>query len=272
MNRNLNQEEKEKIRDKYGEHVFFRLLNQSCKRYEREMNMFRFSPEDAFWESLNILDDLKAPNRNNDDMCDTLWDDLFCEFRERGNNIPDDELEKAVAVVLSIVTYCLVLLDSMLYNGILGKMNLLIRERYQGYSEILLSIDKSGMKINTEKIKRWLEEYMQCDTYLSEVLEDFLDEKEEEEEELDGNKIPNKVRGQLLLEILKLCGMGLDTQDTTKVARLVGFIIDSSSEKLRQQLSYNGALILKSKTHQKYVNEANKLLMEMGCNIKLKCE
>lgn len=48
MNRNLNQEEKEKIRDKYGEHVFFRLLNQSCKRYEREMNMFRFSPEDAF--------------------------------------------------------------------------------------------------------------------------------------------------------------------------------------------------------------------------------
>ena len=275
MSRNLNPEEKEKLRNKYGEHIYFRLVNQSCKKYERELRVFRLSPEDVFMETLNVLDDLKAPDRNNDDLCDTLWDDLYCEFRDRGNDIPEEELNKAVAIVLSMVTYCLVLLDAMRYNGINGRLFLLLYEHYKSYSDIHHSIDLHVVKMGVNELKGWITGYMKCDTYLYDEVMDYLEEKVEEEKDTneETSKIaPNKVRAQALLEILKQCGLGLDKQDMTKVARLVGFITGASSEKIRQQLSRDGELILNAKTHQNHVEEVNKILSEMKSKIKLKCE
>lgn len=275
MSRNLNPEEKEKLRNKYGEHIYFRLVNQSCKKYERELRVFRLSPEDVFMETLNVLDDLKAPDRNNDDLCDTLWDDLYCEFRDRGNDIPEEELNKAVAIVLSMVTYCLVFLDAMRYNGINGRLFLLLYEHYKSYSDIHHSIDLHVVKMGVNELKGWITGYMKCDTYLYDEVMDYLEEKVEEEKDTneETSKIaPNKVRAQALLEILKQCGLGLDKQDMTKVARLVGFITGASSEKIRQQLSRDGELILNAKTHQNHVEEVNKILSEMKSKIKLKCE
>lgn len=271
MNRNLNPEEKERLRDKYEGHLFFRLVNQSCKKYEREMKVFRFSPEDVFIETLNVLDDLKAPNRNNDDLCDTLWDDLFCDFRERGENIPEAELDKAVAVVLSMVVDGLVLLDSMRYNGVAGKLNRVLQEHGNDYLGIQLSIDSYAHKIGRQEVKQWLSEYMQADTYLSEEVEDSLAEREEEEED-NSTKAPDKVRAKALLEILRQCGMGLDKQDMTKVARLVSFILGTSPNSLRNILTKDRGLILNEKTHGRHVEEVNKLLSDMKSKIKLECE
>ena len=274
MSRNLNLEEKVKLRDKFEEHIFFRLVKQSCKKYESELRVFRFSPEDVFMETLNVLDDLKAPNRNNDDLCDTLWDDLYCEFRYRGENIPEEELNKAVAIVLSMVVCSLALLDSMRYNGIGLKLMQTINEHYKGFNDIVLSINPYATKIGFFKLREWIAEYMKCDTYLYDEAMDYLEEKEEEEEVNDENSqyAPNKVRAKVLLEILEQCGLGLDQQDMTKVARLVGFIIGASSNSLRNTLTTGNGLILSNKQHGKHVEEVNKLLAEMKSKIKLKCE
>ena len=182
MSRNLNQEEKEKLRDKYEEHIFFRLANQSCKKYEREMKYFRFSPEDVFMEVLNVLDDLKAPNKNNDDLCDTLWDDLFCVFRERGENIPDEELDKAVAIVVSMVSICLTLLESIKYNGVNAKLILSLSQNYKEYRDILFSIQPYTNKVGIIELKEWLVGYMTCDTYMYDEVMDYLEEKNEKVE------------------------------------------------------------------------------------------
>lgn len=273
MSRNLIPEEKEKLKDRYEEDVFFRLVNQSCKRYEREMKVFRFSPEDVFIETLNVLDDLKAPNKNNDDLCDTLWDDLFCEFRYRGENIPEEELNKAVAIVLSMVTYCLVLLDSMKYNGVNVKLMISLSEHYNEFKNIQISFNTFAQKVGMNELKDWLTEYMACDTYMYDEVIDYLVEKEEEENEEDSKIAPSKVRAQALLEILNLCNMGTDIQDISKISRLIGFIIGYNPEKLRQTLSKDGRnIVLKRKTHQKYVDEVNKILSDMDSIIKLECE
>ena len=275
MSRNLNPEEKSKLRDKYDGYIFFRLVNQSCKKYERELRVFRLSPEDVFMETLNVLDDLKAPDRNNDDLCDTIWDDLYCEFRERGEDIPEEELNKAVAIVLSVVTYCLALMDSMRYNGINGKLMLSLSGHYKGYSDIQSLVHPYAIKVGMDDLKDWLNGYMQCDTYLYDEVVDYLQDKgvEEENSNEEAFKVaPNKVRAQALLEILRQCGLGLDKQDMTKVARLIGFITGASSEKIRQQLSRDGELILNAKTHRKHVDEVNKILSEMKSKIKLECE
>lgn len=178
MSRNLNQEEKERVKDRFGEHIFFRLVNQSCKKYERELKVFRLSPEDIFVEVLNVLDDMKARPENNADLCDTIWDDLYCAFRERGEDIPETELTKAVAVVISLVMYCLVLLNMTRYNGVVGRLNLLLTEQYKGYGDIALSFDTFASKIGKDALYKWVYDYMQCNDYLSEEVEDCIDMEE----------------------------------------------------------------------------------------------
>lgn len=178
MSRNLNQEEKERVKDRFSEHIFFRLVNQSCKKYERELKVFRLSPEDIFVEVLNVLDDMKARPENNADLCDTIWDDLYCNFRERGEDIPETELTKAVAVVISLVMYCLVLLNMTRYNGVVGRLNLLLTEQYKGYGDIALSFDTFASKIGKDALYKWMYDYMQCNDYLSEEVEDCIDMEE----------------------------------------------------------------------------------------------
>ena len=102
-------------------------------------------------------------------------------------------------------------------------------------------------------------------------MEDCLEGKEEAEED-NAAKAPDKVRAKALLEILRMCGMGLDKQDMTKVSRLVGFIIGASSKSLRNQLTKDRGLILNEKTHRKHVDEVNKILTEMKSKIYLDCE
>lgn len=274
MSRNLNLEEKLKLRDKFEEHIFFRLVNQSCKKYERELSVFRFSPEDVFVETLNVFDDLKAPNRNNDDLCSIIWDDLFCEFRDRGENIPEEELNKAVAIVLSMITYCLALLDSMKFNGVNAKLIRLLCHKYRDYHAIHNFIRLRADMIGIDELKDWITQYMVCNTYLYDDIMDYLEEKDEEEEtnEKDSKIAPNKVRAKVLLEILEQCGLGLDQQEMTKVTRLVGFIIGSSPNSLRNNLTTGNGLSLSEKQHGKHVEEVNKLLAEMKSKIKLECE
>jgi hypothetical protein len=275
MSRNLNPEEKEKLRDKFEEHIYFRLVKQSCKRYESELRVFRFSPEDVFMETLNVLDDLKAPNRNNDDLYSIIWDDLFCEFRDRGENIPEEELNKAVAIVISMVTFCLALLDSMKYNGVNGKLIRLLSNKYRGYRDFHRFTELRANIIGIDELKDWLAGYMQCDTYMYDEVMDYLEEKEEVEEtnDEDSKIAPSKVRAQALLEILNLCNMGTDIQDVSKISRLIGFIIGHSPEKLRQTLIKDGrSIVLKRNTHQKHVDEVNKILSDMNSKIKLECE
>ena len=179
-NRNLNPEEKDVIENKYEEHIYFRLLKQSCKKYERELSTFRFSPEDVFLESLYILDDLKAPNKNKADKCDMLWDDLYCDFRERGENIPKDELDKAVAVVVTVVYYALNLTESVFYNSMTGRLILTLNEHYKGFTQIQNDIHYQAQKIGFGELQRWIVEYMNFGDYLSEELEDCLEEMDED--------------------------------------------------------------------------------------------
>ena len=115
---------------------------------------------------------------------------------------------------------------------------------------------------------------MQCDTYLYDEAMDYLEQKDEEEvvNEENSQYAPNKVRAKVLLEILEQCGLGLDKQDMTKVARLVGFIIGASSNSLRNTLTTGNGLILSNRQHRKHVEDVNKLLAEMKSKIKLECE
>lgn len=178
MSRNLNHEEKEKIKDRYSNHLFYRLANLSCKRFESQMKSFRFSPEDVFVEALNVLDDLKSPQTNPDEMCNTMWDDLYCRFRDRGEDFPEEEVNLAVCIVMSMVVMCLSGSRVMRFNGKIGGLIMLQSQHYSSVMAIQGHIEYFVHRIGMDNFCQWAKEYMTCDAYLSEEVEDCLNGEE----------------------------------------------------------------------------------------------
>lgn len=179
MSRNLNHEEKGIIKDRYSNHLFYRLANLSCKRFESQMKSFRFSPEDVFVEALNVLDDLKEPQANLDDACNTMWDDLYCRFRDRGEDLPEEEVNLAVCIVMSMVVMCLTGSKVMRYSGKIGGLIMLQSQHYPSVMAIQGHIESFVHRIGINNFCQWAKEYMTCDAYLSEEVEDCLNGEED---------------------------------------------------------------------------------------------
>ncbi|MBR6589011.1 MAG: hypothetical protein IKK67_00850 [Bacteroidaceae bacterium] len=179
MSRNLNHEEKGRIKDRYSNHLFYRLANLSCKRFESQMKSFRFSPEDVFVEALNVLDDLKEPQANLDDACNTMWDDLYCRFRDRGEDLPEEEVNLAVCIVMSMVVMCLTGSKVMRYSGKIGGLIMLQSQHYPSVMAIQGHIEFFVHRIGINNFCQWAKEYMTCDAYLSEEVEDCLKGEED---------------------------------------------------------------------------------------------
>jgi len=195
MSRNLNHEEKGIIKDRYSNHLFYRLANLSCKRFESQMKSFRFSPEDVFVEALNVLDDLKEPQANLDDACNTMWDDLYCRFRDRGEDLPEEEVNLAVCIVMSMVVMCLTGSKVMRYSGKIGGLIMLQSQHYPSVMAIQGHIESFVHRIGINNFCQWAKEYMTCDAYLSEEVEDCLKGEDAEVTEVGSDVYLNTQRG-----------------------------------------------------------------------------
>lgn len=172
----------------------------------------------------------------------------------------------------------------MKYNVVLGQLEdddenekllsyLIEKENAINYQTNLEEKYAKLLKTNERIEKEFLELKSKSESLSSKEALGAEEVKEEVENEEDSKIAPSKVRAQVLLEILNLCDMGTKIQDLTKISRLIGFIIGQSPEKLRQTLSKDGRnIVLKRKTHQKYVDEVNKILSDMDSIIKLECE
>ena len=138
MLKRLNQEEKENIKGRYGEHPLYLMIRRTCKRFESRMPVFRLSPEEIFLRVSMIMDDIKESPEKTDNLYDTIWDDLYCEYRDLGNDIPPEtELELGVCLVITVLACCLGRSKSLLSNYTIAKLMEQAHNHYPGASEIL---------------------------------------------------------------------------------------------------------------------------------------
>lgn len=77
-----------------------------------------------------------------------------------------------------------------------------------------------------------------------------------------------KVRGKVLMELMKRSGIGLDQKDRTKVCRLAALIMGCDYKSLLNTISEG--MPLNERTHRKDVEQANRLLDDLGADFRLK--
>ena len=76
-----------------------------------------------------------------------------------------------------------------------------------------------------------------------------------------------KVRAKVLLELMKRCGMGLDTRDRTKVCRLAAILMGCDYKALLNTVS--DGIRLNERTHSDEVKQVNALLKDLETDYRL---
>ena len=77
---------------------------------------------------------------------------------------------------------------------------------------------------------------------------------------------PLKVRSVVILELLKKMQLGAAQNDLTKICKLIAFLTGNSHNSIYNELQKG---IYFSKTHRRYIDEANKLLEELNASISI---
>lgn len=236
MLKRLNQEEKENIKGRYGEHPLYLMIRRTCKRFESRMPVFRLSPEEIFLRVSMIMDDIKESPEKTDNLYDTIWDDLYCEYRDLGNDIPPEtELELGVCLVITVLACCLGRSKSLLSNYTIAKLMEQAHNHYPGASEILdLFIGYNDSDYNV-----WQSGYFDSDGYISDDFYDLLAPGKQQDEESETEETPeNRLSiNQLIILFTELMGVKLDAStNINQMARLIAMASGYKKGSIRTRL------------------------------------
>ena len=172
MHYRLKKEEKEKIKSKYRSHSLYQLLNDSCKQFEREMPKLRFSPEEVFVLVVEYLEEMASDPEEARNLCERLWDDVYCGIRDESSEAPECELMLATCVVLYSLYICQGCLNESIFATLAIEIGVQMNENYlQKWQEIGCRFEPSLVKRGTSNLKEWLSEYVKSDEFMTDDFE-----------------------------------------------------------------------------------------------------
>lgn len=178
MKSRLRKEERESIRKAFESNIFYKLLNAPGKKFEAQLK-YELSSEELFVECFDILDTIKDKDREDANYyVRSLWDSLFCHLREiDSKKVVEEDLQKAVAVILYGVVFCLSLSKRPKYIELAASVfnNLLNWDEYDNKIDTLENVfSKNYYHIDSGKALQAFEAYMDSDDYISDDIVDLL--------------------------------------------------------------------------------------------------
>lgn len=170
MQNKLNQNQIERIRERYHDHPLYVACKRAFGQYETQMQRLLFAPEEIFLESAIILDNLLTEPENAKKYISDLWIELKRKIRYWDRDAPQDDLDKIVGAILYVSAAVLCHHPHPFYNDEL--------------KEMMLSETKGQMKVSAKEEERfivqlslcaegldnWLMVYIESDTLLSEEI------------------------------------------------------------------------------------------------------
>ena len=170
MQNKLNQNQIERIRERYHDHPLYVACKRAFGQYETQMQRLLFAPEEIFLESAIILDNLLTEPENAKKYISDLWIELKRKIRYWDRDAPQDDLDKIVGAILYVAAAVLCHHPHPFYNDEL--------------KEMMLSETKGQMKVSAKEEERfivqlslcaegldnWLMVYIESDTLLSEEI------------------------------------------------------------------------------------------------------
>lgn len=160
---------------KYRDNPLYQSLRPIALKIS-QMTEVSLSAEEFFYHTLFSLDDLKGNQTFN---CDMLGDELY-DYLSQRCNAEKKEIENMASSVVLSVAYVLSIIDHLKYYS---EITALVHS-LNGTKLIELSQQLSVLE-NEDKnhdLKQWLSDYMCEDSYLSEEIEELVNQIRKEKE------------------------------------------------------------------------------------------
>lgn len=163
----LQRNEKAKVKKLFAHNAVYASLQHVCREYECRMTVFRLSPEDVFAEVVWLLDCIKEDTDGAEDMCTTLWNELYCNYRDiSGREVTDEELRLAVTIVMLMVAICLNAMDVGYYTHLAAVlMEGIYDHNNPQWHDVRHTLEDHLKDIS--QLMCWVRAYMGSDEFLS---------------------------------------------------------------------------------------------------------
>lgn len=277
MRHKLNPDGVDVVRCNFASHPLYRAIYDGVVVFVRDMGAARIQPEEVFMVVVDYLDYAKDDRCQGRIQCQTLWDVLDLEFFDADCNIPPEQRDLALAVVLTALHRVFGFVSELGEYGVcLMAITQSLQQHYPLKTvEVFERFGLPFLRRNASNaLSDWIRHYMSEPDYLSEKIDNLLHNQLEAstddlaEEQADSHVAPVRVRAKLASEMMKVLGMGYDHCDATKVSRLIAFLIGSSEAHVRNLLC-QGKLNLNAAKHQAFMTRANQFLEDLNSDIRL---
>lgn len=178
IKRNLwSDKENQELADKYFDNELFKTLNSGRLKYVKFTQDFALSQSELFYNVIYSLDVIRGIKEKSEriEYCRNLWNELFEYFTNRINS-DDGDWRKAASLVTMAVYYCVnCCCDYHYTDDKVALFNSCRLENPENFEQVLSYFQDFQNSQKNQKVRQWLKEYFEGDSFLSDEISQTLD-------------------------------------------------------------------------------------------------
>ncbi len=242
MHYRLQRNAKRELKSRYSRNTIYRVLKAPCQKHEAESKSFYLSAEEVFYECICALDVIREEPAEAVFNFQDFWSEKYNEYRELTSEVSaENEIATAASLVVLSVVVCLNVSSVQLYNTLTLSMVRQLKEHDPSYLTIQEELLANIHRLGDEKFTKSVVEYLKGDDFLSDEIEEVLDEVPEEEpasweENVNAEKLTTN---QLIVffDVILDIGFTPETTNVSAYSKLIGLIAGKPQESIRTSIN-----------------------------------
>ncbi len=174
MQHRLKRYEKEAIKRQYKDNALYIAFAPSCNKYEARPDSFNLSPEELFWNIVEVLDHIKENPSESRFFMQNMWDEKVSDFQEQSRQLS----RHAVVEAANIVTLCTAICLNSLNYSLFNTLALVAIGQLQGDADVVNELRETFMsniyRFGETRFSDAVAKYMDSDVFLSDDIEELL--------------------------------------------------------------------------------------------------
>lgn len=173
----LAEEENQELVNKYGDNVLFKSLSVIGLQCSGMAKNFALSKSELFYHVLFSLDEIRGYEDKNEriDYCKSLWNDIY-EYLSCKVDAEETDLRNAASLVTLAVCNCINISGLLIYHD---EVCALLKSNAKGNPDALKLcfswFQDFQNSVKNQKIRQWLKEYFEGDSFLSDEISQELE-------------------------------------------------------------------------------------------------
>lgn len=176
MQSKLNQNQIEKISERYHDHPLLVACRQAFGCYEAEMQRLLFAPEEIFLEAAIILDKLLCEPECANQYANGLWNALKVKIRRWEPEAPQDDVNIISSAILYVVAAVLCQHYHSFFNDELKDILLETASKIMSNDNAEEERVIMALSLCADGLDEWLSDYSESYEQLSEEIIEFVRE------------------------------------------------------------------------------------------------